>query len=432
MKLTKVVKVKLIKPIDEKWEDAGAILHELSYHAYRMKNRVVQAAWEFHNMNLLHHSKTGEWLKDKDVLGKTLPGVTFTMLREEFPEWNTSVIDQVNSDALKRFNNDKLDIMKGIKSVPSFRKDGAVGIRARGIKLREEDGKIIVSLSIFSVDEAKKRKRKKRRLEFLIGTRNRGTKAIVDRLISGEYKLGACTLTNQKGKWMLGMSYTFESVEDKIPRTGGVMGIDLGITKAVYIAFSDSHKHYSIDGGEIERFRKQIEERRRKLWKAASYAGKGNTGHGRKKRLQAANKIGHKIKNFTDTTNHKYSRYIIDLAEKHNVERIQMEDLTGIRNSHKFLQNWTYYDLQQKIIYKAKEKGIEVLLINPQYTSQRCSHCGYIDKNNRSSQEKFHCTNCDHEMNADHNAAKNISLPNIESIIKDTIEFQEKGNLATV
>ena len=43
------------------------------------------------------------------------------------------------------------------------------------------------------------------------------------------------------------------------------------------------------------------------------------------------------------------------------------------------------------------------------YTSQKCSRCGHIDKENRQTQEKFVCTQCDFELNADHNAAINIA-----------------------
>ena len=43
------------------------------------------------------------------------------------------------------------------------------------------------------------------------------------------------------------------------------------------------------------------------------------------------------------------------------------------------------------------------------YTSQTCSRCGHVDKENRQTQEKFVCTKCGFELNADHNAAINIA-----------------------
>ena len=43
------------------------------------------------------------------------------------------------------------------------------------------------------------------------------------------------------------------------------------------------------------------------------------------------------------------------------------------------------------------------------YTSQTCCICGHIDKDNRQTQEKFKCTECGFELNADHNASINIA-----------------------
>jgi len=46
---------------------------------------------------------------------------------------------------------------------------------------------------------------------------------------------------------------------------------------------------------------------------------------------------------------------------------------------------------------------------NPAYTSQQCSVCGYVDKNNRKSQSVFQCTFCHRIMHADVNAPRNLS-----------------------
>ena len=53
-------------------------------------------------------------------------------------------------------------------------------------------------------------------------------------------------------------------------------------------------------------------------------------------------------------------------------------------------------------------RGGYVIAIPPQYTSQRCSCCGYVSRNNRQTQAKFECVECGHSENADINAARNI------------------------
>ncbi|WP_040803070.1 zinc ribbon domain-containing protein [Nocardia concava] len=52
--------------------------------------------------------------------------------------------------------------------------------------------------------------------------------------------------------------------------------------------------------------------------------------------------------------------------------------------------------------------GIIVTEVNSAYTSRRCSGCGYVDKRNRTSQERFACRFCGRKLLADTNAARNI------------------------
>ena len=61
------------------------------------------------------------------------------------------------------------------------------------------------------------------------------------------------------------------------------------------------------------------------------------------------------------------------------------------------------------IEYKAERVGIKVKYVDPAFTSQTCSKCGYVDKENRIAQDKFECKKCGFTLNADHNAAINIA-----------------------
>ncbi|MDN4595213.1 hypothetical protein [Polycladomyces subterraneus] len=90
----------------------------------------------------------------------------------------------------------------------------------------------------------------------------------------------------------------------------------MGIVYPVYIAISDSPVRYHIEGGEIERFRRQVERRRKQLLKQGKYCGDGRRGHGRQTRIKPIEALSEKIANFRKTTNHKYARYVVDLALK--------------------------------------------------------------------------------------------------------------------
>ena len=64
--------------------------------------------------------------------------------------------------------------------------------------------------------------------------------------------------------------------------------------------------------------------------------------------------------------------------------------------------------------YKAKWRGNDIVKIDPAYTSQQCSCCGYVDRSNRKSQANFECKKCNHTENADVNAARNILQKGLE------------------
>jgi len=49
-----------------------------------------------------------------------------------------------------------------------------------------------------------------------------------------------------------------------------------------------------------------------------------------------------------------------------------------------------------------------VVAVNPAYTSQTCSACGCVNRENRPDQATFCCIECGYSDNADVNAAKNI------------------------
>ena len=69
-------------------------------------------------------------------------------------------------------------------------------------------------------------------------------------------------------------------------------------------------------------------------------------------------------------------------------------------------QGW--HNFKSYLSYKLDRLGGELMLVNPQYTSQKCSTCHHIEEGNRKSQAQFFCLRCGHEENADVNAAKNI------------------------
>jgi IS605 OrfB family transposase len=104
-----------------------------------------------------------------------------------------------------------------------------------------------------------------------------------------------------------------------------------------------------------------------------------------------------------------------------------LEDLTGIRSAServrvkdRYVQvSWPYYDLEQKLTYKAQMNGSAVIRVDPGYTSQTCPVCGYRDKNNRDRKDHvFRCRECGYTTNDDRAAAMNLQRMGMEYVLR--------------
>jgi len=65
-------------------------------------------------------------------------------------------------------------------------------------------------------------------------------------------------------------------------------------------------------------------------------------------------------------------------------------------------QQWAVAKFIELVEYKVEDTDLFVDTVNPAYTSQRCSQCGFVHQDNRSD-KSFECLKCDYEVNADYN-----------------------------
>lgn len=116
--------------------------------------------------------------------------------------------------------------------------------------------------------------------------------------------------------------------------------------------------------------------------------------------------------------NHRISKALVNKYGKGTL--FVLEDLEGIsfeeQNQHgrkqtHDLRNWSFYDLETKLTYKANETGCHVIKVDPHCTSQRCPHCGTVLKENRNHDKHLYtCSHCGFTSNDDRVGAMNIYL----------------------
>uniref|UniRef100_UPI0030F7124E RNA-guided endonuclease InsQ/TnpB family protein n=1 Tax=Hydrogenobacter thermophilus TaxID=940 RepID=UPI0030F7124E len=110
-------------------------------------------------------------------------------------------------------------------------------------------------------------------------------------------------------------------------------------------------------------------------------------------------------------------RIINKIVKLYNPKMIVIENLKSLYKKFlleypkavkRVIVRYGYGELKRKLQEIGEEYGIEVIEVNPAYSSQTCSSCGYVDKENRKTQEKFECRLCGYKANADVNGAKNL------------------------
>jgi IS605 OrfB family transposase len=109
--------------------------------------------------------------------------------------------------------------------------------------------------------------------------------------------------------------------------------------------------------------------------------------------------------------NHKVSKSIVEEAMKQNAGAIVLEDLKDIRKRiqggkriRSRLHRWVFRELQTFIQYKAEQRGLRVLYVNPAYSSQECSSCYALGCRER---HLFTCF-CGNRQHSDVNASRNL------------------------
>jgi putative transposase len=239
-----------------------------------------------------------------------------------------------------------------------------------------------------------------------------GIKIVLHRPLQGTMK--RCTIKRECDEWYASISCELD-IPIPEPKTSPMVGIDRGV---VYLVADSDGK--TIPNPRILRSKEQqLARAQRKLKK------KEKRSNNRKKAIAKVARC-HKI--VARERKHIHHNISVDYARRYGtvvVEKLQIANMTksakgteeepGTNVKQKAGLNKAILDagwgaLVTMLDYKLAERGGYLLEVKPQYTSQTCSVCGWVDKNSRKSQARFECQNpeCMHSENADLNAAKVI------------------------
>ncbi len=217
------------------------------------------------------------------------------------------------------------------------------------------------------------------------------------------YRFGTAKLVNKHGKYFLHIPVTYDVEESNISDICNVVGIDRGIN-FVAATYDSKHKSGFVRGRAIKQKRANYSKLRKELQMRQTPSAR--------RRMKA---IGSRENRWMQDVNHQVSKALVKNNPKHTL--FVLEGLSGIRNATERVKtkdryvsvSWSFYDLEQKLMYKAKQNQSTVIKVNPAYTSQCCPVCGHIEKTNRIKKiHLFNCKNCGYKSNDDRIGAMNL------------------------
>lgn len=196
-------------------------------------------------------------------------------------------------------------------------------------------------------------------------------------------------------------------------KSNKVIGVDLGRRDIAVTSIGNKW-----DGKQITDKRDKFARVRASLQKRSS---KG-TRSTRRRAKQILQRLSGREKRYQQCLNHNISKLIVLSALQSNAI-IAIEDLTGIRErTNTQLRNkterrrsnsWAFFQLRMFLSYKSLKYGVELVAVNPAYTSQTCAQCLHIHhvcgKSYRSG-KVFKCGHCGNQCDADDNGSKMISI----------------------
>lgn len=197
------------------------------------------------------------------------------------------------------------------------------------------------------------------------------------------------------GRWWVVFAAKPPPIE--APGNGAIVGLDRGVTISVATS----------DGANYRAPRSMPAQARRRLNTERALArckrGSNRRRAAKRRRAQVMAREQARRQDWIE-------KLSTDLARNYDVIRVEDLRIPNMVRAKRGLSREILASGWGELVRRLEDKAPgRVEKVDSRYTSQRCSACGHIAKENRKSQAAFLCVACGYTENADLNAAKNIA-----------------------
>jgi putative transposase len=265
------------------------------------------------------------------------------------------------------------------------------------------------------------------------------------RTISVDADIRTVTVIKEAEGWYMSVLLNLAESLPEVPgieTVSSAVGIDLGINKLISLT----------DGSFIEnpKFATNKKTRRQLRIRQGRVSRKVKGSNNRKKAGIVVAKLHKKIADKRNDHQWKAANKVVGTAaaivqEDLNVKamksrckpkrqrgRFMANGQSAKRGLNRSISDASWGELFSKIAWLALKSGKPVKAINPKFTSQECSNCHHVSKDNRDG-EKFICENCGHIDHADTQASRTIlRRANLKFVTKDVKKLSGDSRKVTL
>lgn len=340
-------------------------LRETNFILTRCANLVATHQFVIENSKDLAYLSDGVKRKIADIkkdengiLTSSAMGATYKLLsKENLDKVPSYFLSAINTNVVKNFQSEKKEYFTGKRSLRNYKRNNPMPFMKTALRdLQWNKEKRNFTFKLAGIPFSTR-----------LGRDKSNNKLIIQRIISGEYKLSDSSIMydanktdKEKRKWFLLLTCKFEKEDIALnPNKKCQAWLDAEIPIKVQ---SGKVKDFEIGTKEDYIYRRmQIQYSLQRLQKSSKF----NIGKSRKRKLKAVyERYAKKEKNYIRNRMHQYSKQLINFAIRHNCGVIQIANYKEAKDNTKedefLLRNWGYFGLIDLVKYKAAKYGIEI------------------------------------------------------------------------
>lgn len=220
------------------------------------------------------------------------------------------------------------------------------------------------------------------------------------------------TVSLSGSRWFVAIQ-TEREVTQPLPQSTSTVGIDMGIAR--FATLSDGTFYEPLNS--FRRHESELRKAQQAMSRKARFSSNWKKARARVQRIHAriASARRDYLHKASTTISKKHAMVCIEDLQVRNMSKsaagttgksgTRVRPKSGLNKS---ILDQGWFEFRRQLGYKLAWSGGQLVAVPPHNTSRMCPCCGYVSANNRQTQARFKCVQCNFEENADVVGALNV------------------------